>query len=74
MARYVMLELKDCASYLRRSIRHYPSVRDMLAQSSKCAMCSELFLNTWLECVRFVDARKVEDYWSVILFTPCKGI
>lgn len=30
----------------------------MLAQSSKCAVCGESFLNTWLECVRFVDARE----------------
>ena len=46
-------------SYLRRSIRHYPQIRDMLAQASKCAVCGESFLNTWLECVRFVDAKGV---------------
>jgi hypothetical protein len=26
----------------------------MLAQASKCAVCGESFLNTWLECVRFI--------------------
>ncbi|XP_071507506.1 uncharacterized protein [Diadema antillarum] len=45
-------------SYLRRAIRHYPNVRDMLAQASKCALCGESFLNTWLECVCFVDGHK----------------
>ncbi|XP_072024227.1 uncharacterized protein [Amphiura filiformis] len=45
-------------SYLRKAIRHYPNVRDMLAQASKCALCGESFLNTWLECVRFVDGHK----------------
>lgn len=46
-------------SYLRRAIRHYPQIKEMLAQASKCAVCGESFLNTWLECVRFVDAREV---------------
>lgn len=50
----------DCRwSYLRKAIRHYPQIKEMLAQSSKCAVCGESFLNTWLECVRFVDAREV---------------
>ncbi|CAG2203780.1 Leucine-rich repeat-containing protein 69 [Mytilus edulis] len=56
-ARYVMRELKDRWSYLRKAIRHYPQIKDMLAQASKCAVCGESFLNTWLECVRFVDAQ-----------------
>lgn len=57
-ARYIMKELKDRWSYLRKAIRHYPQIKEMLAQSSKCAVCGESFLNTWLECVRFVDARE----------------
>jgi hypothetical protein len=48
-------------SYLRRAIRHYPNIREMLSQSSKCAVCGESFLNTWLECVRFMDAHKVRS-------------
>jgi hypothetical protein len=58
-ARFVMKELKDRWSYLRRAIKHYPNIREMLAQSSRCAVCEESFLNTWLECVRFVDAHQV---------------
>ncbi|XP_064641390.1 leucine-rich repeat-containing protein 69-like isoform X1 [Lineus longissimus] len=63
-ARYVMKELKNRWSYLRRSIRHFPQIREMLAQSSRCAVCGESFLNTWLECVQFIDGKKV-------CITPC---
>ncbi|XP_033126077.1 leucine-rich repeat-containing protein 69-like isoform X1 [Anneissia japonica] len=48
----------DRWSYLRIAIRHYPSVKEMLGQASKCAFCNRSFLNTWLECVTFVDAKK----------------
>ena len=46
---------------MRKYMRHYPQVREMLAQSSKCAVCGESFLNTWLECVQFVDAHRVSN-------------
>ncbi|KAK7497646.1 hypothetical protein BaRGS_00011041 [Batillaria attramentaria] len=59
VARYIMKSLRDRYSYLRRAIRHYPQMRDMLAQCSKCAVCGEAFLNTWLECVHFLDARSM---------------
>ncbi|PIK48392.1 hypothetical protein BSL78_14752 [Apostichopus japonicus] len=45
-------------SFMRRAIRHYPDIRDMLAQASKCALCGGAFLNTWLECVCFIDGHK----------------
>ncbi|KAK3770937.1 hypothetical protein RRG08_032871 [Elysia crispata] len=57
VARFVMKELKDRWSHMRRAIRFYPDLRTMLAQSSKCAVCGDSFLNTWLECVKFIDAR-----------------
>ncbi|XP_071957895.1 uncharacterized protein [Antedon mediterranea] len=57
-ARFIMSELKTRWSYLRIAIRHYPSVKEMLGQASKCAFCNRSFLNTWLECVTFVDAKK----------------
>jgi hypothetical protein len=57
VARFVMKGLRDRYSLLRKQIRHYPELRDMLAQCSKCAVCGEAFLNTWLECVHFVDGR-----------------
>jgi hypothetical protein len=46
-------------SYVRQVIRNYPVVCDMLTQSSRCAVCHESFLNTWLECVHFVSLDKV---------------
>ncbi|XP_071785484.1 leucine-rich repeat-containing protein 69-like isoform X1 [Asterias amurensis] len=54
----VFYEENPAWSYMRRAIRHYPNIRDMLAQASKCALCGSSFLNTWLECVRFVDGHK----------------
>ncbi|KAK6169205.1 hypothetical protein SNE40_020301 [Patella caerulea] len=57
-ARFIMKELKDRWSYLRKCIRHYPDIRDMLSQASKCAVCGESFLNTWLECVRFISTKQ----------------
>ncbi|XP_059154431.1 leucine-rich repeat-containing protein 69-like [Physella acuta] len=57
-ARFVMQELKDRWSSMRKALRFYPDIRNMLAQSSKCALCGAPFLNTWLECVKFVDAKK----------------
>ncbi|KAH9502239.1 Leucine-rich repeat-containing protein 69 [Bulinus truncatus] len=57
-ARFVMKELKDRLSVLRQTLRYYPEIRTMLSQSSKCAVCGDAFLNTWLECVRFVHAKK----------------
>ena len=50
-------------SYLRRAIKHYPQIREMLAQASRCAVCGESFLNTWLECVKFVDAKSVSSFF-----------
>ncbi|CAD5110837.1 DgyrCDS199 [Dimorphilus gyrociliatus] len=68
-ARFVMKELKDRWSYLRRSIRHYPAIREMLSQSSRCALCGEAFLNTWLECVRFIDSEQI----NTLKITPRHG-
>lgn len=58
-ARLVLKELKNGRSYVKRFIRHYPKVQEMLQFATDCAVCGQSFLNTWLECVHFVDARKV---------------
>ncbi|KAK2550000.1 Leucine-rich repeat-containing protein 69 [Acropora cervicornis] len=58
-ARLVLKELKNGRSFVRRSIRHFPKLQDMLQYSTDCVVCGQSFLNTWLECVHFVDARKV---------------
>ena len=46
-------------SFIKRAIRHFPKVQEMLQYASDCAVCGQSFLNTWLECVHFVDAHKV---------------
>ena len=47
-------------SHVKMSIKCYPKIQEMLQYSSDCAVCGDSFLNTWLECVQFVDARKVK--------------
>lgn len=46
---------------MKRSIRHFPKVQEMLQYASECAVCGQSFLNTWLECVHFVDANRVSN-------------
>ena len=46
---------------MKRSIRHFPKVQEMLQYASECAVCGHSFLNTWLECVHFVDAHRVSN-------------
>ncbi len=53
------LFLLNRRSFVKRAIRHYPKVQEMLQYASECAVCGQSFLNTWLECVHFVDAHKV---------------
>nr|XP_018667143.1 leucine-rich repeat-containing protein 69 isoform X3 [Ciona intestinalis] len=57
-ARLVMKEVKDKSSNIRHRIRYFKGVRELLSQASRCSVCSDAFLNTWLECVRFVKAGK----------------
>ncbi|XP_005101046.1 leucine-rich repeat-containing protein 69 isoform X2 [Aplysia californica] len=73
-ARYIMKELKDRWSYMRKAIRHYPDIRTMLAQSSKCAVCGDSFLNTWLECVKFVDAKEDLKLTSISGSIPVRAL
>ena len=58
---------------MKRFIRHYPKVQEMLQFATDCAVCGQSFLNTWLECVHFVDARKVRKNPFIFLeITPFK--
>lgn len=58
-ARLVMREAKKRSSYVRKALRLHPNAKQLLSASMKCEICSESFLNTWLECVRFVDAKEI---------------
>lgn len=53
-ARYVMRQLTKRDSPVRVGLRQHADLREQLAQSARCAICKQSFLNTWLECVRFV--------------------
>lgn len=55
-ARVIMQHVKDKSSIIRQMIPFFPGVREILTQASKCAVCGQAFLNTWLECVKFVKA------------------
>lgn len=57
--RCLLLSIIYRRSFVKRAIRHYPKVQEMLQYASECAVCGQSFLNTWLECVHFVDAHKV---------------
>ena len=63
-----LFHLFQSRSYVRRFIRHFPKIQEMLQYGSECAVCGESFLNTWLECVHFVDAKKVHQNNNFIVF------
>lgn len=48
-------------SNLEVIVQSMPEVRDTLAQAGKCLVCEGPFINSWLECVQFVQARKVRE-------------
>lgn len=58
-------------SYIKRAIRHFPKVQEMLQYASDCAVCGQSFLNTWLECVHFVDAHKVRKISFLVSWLLC---
>ena len=62
----------DCVgrySNTRRALQLYPELRDLLSKCSNCAVCDEAFLNTWLECVRFVDGQVIRHYTCIHILT-----
>ncbi|XP_039248635.2 leucine-rich repeat-containing protein 69-like [Styela clava] len=61
VARFIMKNIKDKSSILRHEIRDFPAAREMLSQASKCAVCSDAFLNTWLECVKFISTSSEKE-------------
>ncbi|XP_069778039.1 leucine-rich repeat-containing protein 69-like isoform X3 [Narcine bancroftii] len=52
-ARYIMDKLMN--NSFRSVLKSYPEVKKILENASKCALCEKTFLNTWLECVMFVN-------------------
>jgi Leucine-rich repeat (LRR) protein len=58
-ARVVLKSLKDRTSVTRVHLRFHPEIRKSLSAAQKCPICGESFLNTWLECVQFINSKKV---------------
>ncbi|XP_072112960.1 uncharacterized protein lrrc69 isoform X2 [Mobula birostris] len=52
-ARYILDELTS--NSFNSDFEYYPELRKILKNASRCAVCQRSFLNTWLECVKFVD-------------------
>ncbi|KAJ8402987.1 hypothetical protein AAFF_G00359030 [Aldrovandia affinis] len=57
-ARLIMMDCRRECSFLRETLQLHPAVACMLSQGGRCALCSQAFLTTWLECVQFVSLRK----------------
>lgn len=61
-ARRAMNELRhptaDFQPTLRERIQHNKKAKEMLMQCTECQFCHNYFLNTWLECVEFIDTQR----------------
>ncbi|KAJ8334299.1 hypothetical protein SKAU_G00399380 [Synaphobranchus kaupii] len=57
-ARLILMESQSECSLLHRALALHPAVADMLSLAGRCAVCSQAFLTTWLECVQFVNLKK----------------
>ncbi|CAF3440576.1 unnamed protein product [Rotaria socialis] len=61
-ARHSMNELRnptfDFQPTLRDRIQHNKKAKDILMQCTECQFCHNYFLNTWLECVEFIDVQR----------------
>ena len=63
-----VLTLKElCARYamngcdpttLRQRVQQSDRAKEILMQCSQCRLCQKFFLNTWLECVEFIDIQR----------------
>ncbi|KAA0710481.1 Leucine-rich repeat-containing protein 69 [Triplophysa tibetana] len=65
-ARLILREGTHKFSVLSRALPYYPKLQDLLSHWGQCAVCSEPFLTTWLECVQFINLRKHMDMKSFI--------
>eukprot|EP00112_Aurelia_sp_Birch-Aquarium-sp1_P015790 Seg3528.1 transcript_id=Seg3528.1/GoldUCD/mRNA.D3Y31 product="Leucine-rich repeat-containing protein 69" protein_id=Seg3528.1/GoldUCD/D3Y31 len=73
-ARFILMELRDTSSYMRIEVKYNKTAQEILAGASECVVCGEPFLNTWLECVRFVDAKKILGAKNNCGIIPLRGM
>ncbi|XP_043544033.1 leucine-rich repeat-containing protein 69 isoform X3 [Chiloscyllium plagiosum] len=71
-ARYILNGLSG--NSLSEALEHYPEARKILAHASLCAVCKRSFLNTWLECVSFVDLAKKISITSPVHVVPIRAL
>ncbi|XP_052388510.1 leucine-rich repeat-containing protein 69 [Carassius gibelio] len=57
-ARLILQQSTNKLSVVSRALPAYPELQDMLSHWGQCALCSQPFLTTWLECVQFINTRK----------------
>jgi hypothetical protein len=48
----------DFKPTLRERIQYNKKAKELLMQCTECQFCHNYFLNTWLECVEFIDTRR----------------
>eukprot|EP00118_Oscarella_pearsei_P004506 m.19441 g.19441 ORF g.19441 m.19441 type:complete len:345 (+) comp27839_c0_seq1:73-1107(+) len=58
-ARAVLKGLKDRSLQISGFLQMHTDLKQSLAMARKCAVCGGSFLNTWLECAQFVNAKKL---------------
>jgi len=73
-ARLVIEKVRDPTSKIRDHIQFFPGLAETLAGADDCAVCGGPYLNTWLECVQFLDSRKVLKTKSNAGILPIRGI
>jgi len=59
VARFILLQLKQSDSVLKKQIKYFPELGDQLNLGSVCIVCGRPFLDTWLECVQFIHSQKM---------------
>ncbi|KAJ0003312.1 hypothetical protein NQD34_008410 [Periophthalmus magnuspinnatus] len=59
VARFILHEDRNKSSLVHKTLPYYPNLITLLAKGSYCTLCLEPILFTWLECVHFVNLRKV---------------
>ncbi|KAG9355504.1 hypothetical protein JZ751_000342 [Albula glossodonta] len=57
-ARLILMDSRKECSLLREALQLRPALAAILSHGGSCALCSQAFLTTWLECVQFISLRK----------------
>ncbi|CAM9487823.1 unnamed protein product [Lampetra planeri] len=72
VARFILHEMKTFSSPLQLAVAEHPPTQETLTQARICAVCGESFLNIWLECVQFLNAKNDLKLISSITVIPVR--